>query len=207
MKHKHSETIKAWADGAKIQLKTGLKDIPWMDELYPTWDEDDEYRVKHKHQDIIDAYGRGEAVQFMDGDGVWLDLTTNYPTWYENTHYRIKLKIEEEVKSDIDYILENFEFGRVNEAMTFLNWHWYGIGIPSIDQLRDRARELLNDVVDAVNKKADNDPNQVANYYIATGGFYVDGSKYPDSPKLYLRLSFQVTEWDNWEKLIGMNGE
>jgi hypothetical protein len=156
MKHKHSETIKAWADGAKIQYLCPPDYDKWIDVTTPNWDDD-------------------------------------------NLEYRLKPSTENQVQSDIDHILENFDFHRANEVMTVLNWHWYGIGIPSIDQLRDRARELLNDVVDGINKKTDDYPNQAAHYYVATGGFYVDGSKYPDSPKLYLRLSFQVTEWDNWE--------
>lgn len=43
MKHKHSETIKAWADGADVQvLVAGL----WIDTECPTWHKDCKYRIK-----------------------------------------------------------------------------------------------------------------------------------------------------------------
>ena len=44
--HKHSELIKAWADGAEIQYqKYGYE---WVDCLYnrPHWNDDIEYRIK-----------------------------------------------------------------------------------------------------------------------------------------------------------------
>jgi hypothetical protein len=52
-KHKHSELIKAWADGAEIQMyyeekhdQFGKDD--WIDISNPTWDEDKKYRLKPK---------------------------------------------------------------------------------------------------------------------------------------------------------------
>jgi hypothetical protein len=33
---------------------------------------------------------------------------------------------------------------------------------------------------------------------MATGGFYVDAIKNPDDSKVYLRMAFQVTDWDNF---------
>jgi len=44
MKHKHSELIKAWADGAEIQVKHPLNSS-WRD-AEPRWDLDYEYRIK-----------------------------------------------------------------------------------------------------------------------------------------------------------------
>lgn len=43
IKHKHSEFIKAWADGADIQLKTVNG---WRDITVPNWGQQAEYRVK-----------------------------------------------------------------------------------------------------------------------------------------------------------------
>ena len=43
MKHKHSELIKKWADGAKIQIK--FENDDWED-VNPTWNEQFEYRIK-----------------------------------------------------------------------------------------------------------------------------------------------------------------
>jgi hypothetical protein len=42
--HKHAELIKAWADGAEIQLK--LNAVQWGDCVDPYWNPDLEYRIK-----------------------------------------------------------------------------------------------------------------------------------------------------------------
>jgi hypothetical protein len=44
MKHKHAELIKAWADGAEIQVKAHK--LVWEDRENPLWDTDSEYRIK-----------------------------------------------------------------------------------------------------------------------------------------------------------------
>ena len=43
--HKHAELIKAWADGAEIQLKG--RNGEWID-IFPDWQEECEYRIKHE---------------------------------------------------------------------------------------------------------------------------------------------------------------
>ena len=43
--HKHAEIIKAWADGAEIQMKSKI-DGRWWDCNDPEWDGDYEYRIK-----------------------------------------------------------------------------------------------------------------------------------------------------------------
>ena len=44
MKHKHAEIIKAWADGAKIQVKAF--NLTWDDRENPFWCLNREYRIK-----------------------------------------------------------------------------------------------------------------------------------------------------------------
>jgi hypothetical protein len=44
MKHKHADLIKAWADGAIIEVK--YKDDEWQFRHNPTWHFDNEYRIK-----------------------------------------------------------------------------------------------------------------------------------------------------------------
>jgi hypothetical protein len=45
MKHKHAELIKAWADGAKIEIKHPSNGS-WWDANPPLWDLDYQYRIK-----------------------------------------------------------------------------------------------------------------------------------------------------------------
>ena len=42
--HKHAELIKAWADGAEIQIQ--MTDRSWVDEETPTWWRGSFYRIK-----------------------------------------------------------------------------------------------------------------------------------------------------------------
>lgn len=44
--HKHAELIKAWADGAEIEVKTNM--FGWATIDSPTWAGDAEYRIKPK---------------------------------------------------------------------------------------------------------------------------------------------------------------
>ena len=53
MKHKHSDFIHAWADGAKIQyLDIGGV---WVDTEKPHWFENDIYRIKPKER-VVELY-------------------------------------------------------------------------------------------------------------------------------------------------------
>jgi len=54
-KHKYSELIKAWADGAIIQYKASDK---WKDVNYtPAWDINTEYRIKPKEIEVVTSVG------------------------------------------------------------------------------------------------------------------------------------------------------
>ena len=53
MKHKHADLIKAWADGAQIQVKAH-KSV-WEDRENPLWDADSEYRIKPE-PDVIKIF-------------------------------------------------------------------------------------------------------------------------------------------------------
>ena len=46
--HKHTDLIKAWADGAEIQCH--YEDYGWIDTSYPQWWEFNNYRIKPKEQ-------------------------------------------------------------------------------------------------------------------------------------------------------------
>ena len=50
--HKHAELIKAWADGAEIQLKG--RNGEWID-IFPDWSEECEYRIKPEPKPDVDV--------------------------------------------------------------------------------------------------------------------------------------------------------
>tara|TARA_R110000868_G_scaffold186435_2_gene428881 strand:+ start:683 stop:991 length:309 start_codon:yes stop_codon:yes gene_type:complete len=54
--HKHAEAIRAWADGAIIEVNCGAKDI-WSIVDHPSWALDNNYRVMPKpHPDFVKRF-------------------------------------------------------------------------------------------------------------------------------------------------------
>jgi hypothetical protein len=51
MKHKHAELIKAWADGAQIQVKAC--NVAWEDREHPVWSPNREYRIKPEEKQPV----------------------------------------------------------------------------------------------------------------------------------------------------------
>lgn len=55
--HKHAALIKAWADGAEIQVCKGIAEEPeWIDISTPNWHIDMKYRIKPVQTDL-EIYG------------------------------------------------------------------------------------------------------------------------------------------------------
>lgn len=48
----------------------------------------------------------------------------------------------------IEEILEEFDFGTVSKVMHLTKWSWVGIGVPTPEALKNKARELLQELLD-----------------------------------------------------------
>ena len=79
MKHKHAELIKAWADGAQIQVKAHK--LTWEDRENPLWDADSEYRIKPEpdvrafrafREVPINGYSKNYILRFYPSDTGWM---------------------------------------------------------------------------------------------------------------------------------------
>lgn len=105
--------------------------------------------------------------------------------------------IDTETQKQIDYVLDYFDFEKVHKTMEALDWNWSTTeGVPMIGELRSRARELLTEAVTKVKQNQEFG----AGHTIATGGFRATANRYEDDPeKIYLRLSFEVADWDNYD--------
>jgi hypothetical protein len=101
------------------------------------------------------------------------------------------------MRDQIEDILDNFDFESVKKVMDILEWQWINaeLGIPSMPELRKSARNLLIEVGEEVMKN--NEMTSEANR--ATGGFRAHAYRYLDEEKIYFRLAFEVSEWDNYE--------
>jgi hypothetical protein len=96
----------------------------------------------------------------------------------------MKVSINEQIES----ILDEFDFYKVQKVMQALNWNWATSnvenGTPTISELRKTARHLLKDVADVT----------LGYSKIGTGGFYAQR----DSEGC-LTLSFTVEEWNGYD--------
>jgi hypothetical protein len=76
MKHKHAELIKAWADGAEIQVND---DDVWCEVIQPDWNENLNYRIKPAEKVVRWLWAR------KDMHGTWIP-TSCYLTEDEFRH-------------------------------------------------------------------------------------------------------------------------
>ena len=94
-------------------------------------------------------------------------------------------------QTQIDEIMENFNWDRVHRAMQALNWKWCiyngkdpGVNkIPDISDLMDTAKYLLNQVA-----------KEPVGYALLTGG--LEAEKIGDKQPGYLKLTFVLATWD-----------
>ena len=96
----------------------------------------------------------------------------------------------------IDEIMEEFDFGKVQDAMDYLNWRWAGEYV-TVEMLKETAKRLLRDA-DKLRLSDYKDEHYSEGIIAATGGFqamaFCDESK---SKVDMLDLKFVLTEWDS----------
>ena len=89
--------------------------------------------------------------------------------------------------------LDDFDFDRVQLVMQHLGWKYSDCSdVPSKQDLRRNARKYLQEVIrESLN-------NEHHEFIMGTGGFRYEAKLYPDG-FLWLRMAFEVTDWDNCE--------
>lgn len=50
-------------------------------------------------------------------------------------------------QSQVDYIMENFDFEKVHRTMVALDWKWLG-QVPTLEQIRTQAQDLMMEFID-----------------------------------------------------------
>jgi hypothetical protein len=91
--------------------------------------------------------------------------------------------------------LDEFDFDRVQHVMQLLDWKYADSSdVPTKQVLRRNARKYLQEVIKGVIER-----NNVGGEYImGTGGFRYEAKLYPDR-FVWVRMAFEVTDWDNSE--------
>ena len=102
-------------------------------------------------------------------------------------------EISEKVKHVLNDVFDNFDFERVKKTMDALDWKWdlstsasppdEKPRVPTLDKIKEEAACLMWEC-------ATQDVSVVA-----TGGFRVE-KDFSDPNDPWMRLSFEVTDWD-----------
>ena len=96
----------------------------------------------------------------------------------------------------IDNIILEFDFLKVQSAMEALDWKWSGIGVPTLDQLRNEAHRLLRGAANSRLYEFKHE-HWLEGIQNSTGGFQAMAWCSEDKTKIVrLDLKFIVTEWD-----------
>lgn len=92
------------------------------------------------------------------------------------------------MRKEIQEIIEEFNFEKVLDVMSYLDWRWNG-ELPTYGKLMVEAYRLLELAYSECERgKKDFD--------VSTGGFSADA--YYDGGDIKLRLAFVLTSWDNF---------
>jgi len=89
-------------------------------------------------------------------------------------------------------VLENFDFDRVHDVMTYLGWLWTSSDqprVPDINELRNAARERCIHAIEASRK-------QGKEVFLSCGGLEAT-AEIDEDGKTWLALKFVVTDWGN----------
>ncbi len=130
-KHKHSELIKCWADGALIEVLNGQD---WEYKKTPAWVANMKYRIKDDisirswkaHSENIIAWWNGAIVE-IKSYGEWRLWNDHSACWSANNKYRTRTALKIRLKK-ITFKKENNNNSNNFEGVVCL-WRFYPNGI------------------------------------------------------------------------------
>ena len=93
----------------------------------------------------------------------------------------------------VNEIIANFDFEKVQNVMTHLEWGWHGEGVPSLSRLKEGAIERLDSAIDGL---LSSDINHNIAWISSSGGFKATAWKNKKGKLKKLSLEFIITDWD-----------
>lgn len=91
---------------------------------------------------------------------------------------------------EIPQIIDNFDFDKIHEVMTMLEWRWYSIDrVPNVEELKGAAIQILCTCIGEFEKRG----RPVQGMYVSTGGFTARIHCY-ESGDPDLQLGFYICE-------------
>jgi hypothetical protein len=96
----------------------------------------------------------------------------------------------------IEDVLEHFDFEKCHYAMTALKWHWFGQGVPTVEDLKYSARERLESAIKGATDKKDRLPLN-SYYFCSSGGLKATAWRNRYGHLEAINLEFVIAEWDS----------
>jgi hypothetical protein len=124
------------------------------------------------------------------------DNTVTIEQWKSNQEFNTKTK---ELKDDLENakirLLKSFDYNSLYKMMKASNWIWTAsktkTGVPSIEEIKECAEELLSSVIDRyIEKREDNNIEFPYIDEVATGGFEIElwAMTKVESPRIKLKF-------------------
>jgi hypothetical protein len=103
-----------------------------------------------------------------------------------------RLNPEETRDEMIENIIKEFDFDKCRRVMKFLNWSWWSVGVPQVEDLQRTARHLMECASKGAQekKKHFSDP-----YFCSTGGLKATAYGNHAGHPIFLELEFVLTDW------------
>lgn len=96
----------------------------------------------------------------------------------------------------IEDVINNFNFESCHRVMQSLNWTWAGIGIPTVEDLKNSARNRINNAIEGLLDK-ENRLSSRDYYYSSSGGLKATAHKNRYGHLSYIMLEFVLTDWES----------
>lgn len=106
---------------------------------------------------------------------------------------------------EIDYIIENFDYDRVEKVMEVLDWTWAfntdsPTRRPTVKEMQKTNRKFLEFCIEQADKKMLSSKKGTKGKFITSiGGFEYAAWVYADTKKVYLSMKFVVSDFNNYD--------
>lgn len=94
---------------------------------------------------------------------------------------------QHQLSEGIDDILRNVNWDKIHKTMLYLGWDWNGVGVPTIDMLKERTK---NQLIDNIYRAFEEDDD----VSMECGGIYTK-VEFIDN-KINLIFKFILNSWD-----------
>lgn len=94
----------------------------------------------------------------------------------------------------IQEIMDNFDWEKCHQTMSLIGWEWHFVGIPTIFDLKDCAKKLIDSAIEGVKKP---EIRYDTYYFCATGGLKAIAWKNRYGHIVSVELEFVLTSWQS----------